>query len=176
MNEKRLETIRENIIAFSNYLDETRQLNKIPDEAWNYLIAIEKAVGGIWRQQRISKRKYKITMSVLYKPDFDVEAENMDDAREIADHLSMRKIEEVCFERGSFDILSTEVTEVAYEYLGVSGVSSHDQEKVKEYNRLLATIGKEGMLSAFEEWMDHEALCDVISKAKEKARKEVTNG
>jgi len=40
---------------------------------------------------------------------------------------------------------------------------------------LLATIGKEGMLSAFEEWMDHEALCDVISKAKEKAERGLTN-
>lgn len=120
-------------------------------------------------------RKYKITMSVLFKPDFDVEAKNMDDAREIADNIPMRKIEEVCYERGSYDILCTEVTEVGYEYLGVSGVSSHDQEKVKEYNRLLATIGKEGMLSAFEEWMDHEALCDVISKAKEKAERGLTN-
>jgi len=52
-HEKRLETIRENISAFSNYLDETRQLHKIPDEAWNYLVVIEKAVGGIWPESDI---------------------------------------------------------------------------------------------------------------------------
>ena len=113
-------------------------------------------------------KKYKITMSVLFKPDFDVEAKNMDDAREIADNIPMGKIEEVCYERGYHDILCTEVTEVGYEYLGVSGVSSHDQDKVKEYNRLLGILGNEGMLGAVEEWMDHEALCDVISKAKER--------
>lgn len=113
-------------------------------------------------------KMYKITMSVLFKPDFDVEAENMDDAREIADNIPMEKIEEVCYERGYYDIICTEVTEVGYEYLGVSGVSSHDQDKVKEYNRLLGILGNEGMLGAFEEWMDHETLCDVISKAKER--------
>ena len=113
-------------------------------------------------------RKYKITMSVLFNPIFDVEAENMDDAREIADNIPIGKIEEVCYERGYYDIICTEVTEVGYEYLGVSGVSSHDQDKVKEYNRLLGILGNEGMLGAVEEWMDHEALCDVISKAKER--------
>ncbi len=40
---KRLDTIRENISAFSDYLDETNQLGAIDDKAWDYLVNIEKA-------------------------------------------------------------------------------------------------------------------------------------
>ena len=52
-NEKRLEIIRENISAFSDYMDETRQMSNIPDEAWNYIVVIEKVVGGIWPESDI---------------------------------------------------------------------------------------------------------------------------
>lgn len=53
--EKRLEIIRENISAFSDYMDKTRQMSNIPDDAWNYIIEIEKAVGGIWKDKKGGK-------------------------------------------------------------------------------------------------------------------------
>jgi len=52
---KRLDTIRENISAFSDYLDETNQLGAIDDKAWDYLVNIEKAVGGIWPEDNTEK-------------------------------------------------------------------------------------------------------------------------
>ena len=52
---KRLNTIRENISAFSDYLDETNQLGAIDDKAWDYLVNIEKAVGGIWPEGNTEK-------------------------------------------------------------------------------------------------------------------------
>ena len=50
-NEERLDIIRENIIAFSDYLDKTNQLSALDDEAWDYIIAVEQAVGGIWKHE-----------------------------------------------------------------------------------------------------------------------------
>jgi len=47
-NKERLDIIRKNISAFSDYLDETNQLGAIDDKAWDYLVTIEQAVGGIW--------------------------------------------------------------------------------------------------------------------------------
>ena len=47
-NKERLDIIRENISAFSDYLDEINQLGAIDDKAWDYLVNIEQAVGGIW--------------------------------------------------------------------------------------------------------------------------------
>jgi prefoldin subunit 5 len=52
---KRLDTIRENISAFSDYLDEINQLGAIDDKAWDYLVNIEKAVGGIWPEDNTEK-------------------------------------------------------------------------------------------------------------------------
>ena len=52
---KRLNTIRENISAFSDYLDEINQLGAIDDKAWDYLVNIEKAVGGIWPEDNTEK-------------------------------------------------------------------------------------------------------------------------
>ena len=52
---KRLDTIRENISAFSDYLDEINQLGAIYDKAWDYLVNIEKAVGGIWPEDNTEK-------------------------------------------------------------------------------------------------------------------------
>jgi hypothetical protein len=52
---KRLDTIRENISAFSDYLDETNQMGAIDDKAWDYLVNIEKAVGGIWPEDNTEK-------------------------------------------------------------------------------------------------------------------------
>jgi DNA-binding ferritin-like protein (Dps family) len=52
---KRLDTIRENISAFSDYLDETNQMGAIDDKAWDYLVNIEKAVGGIWPEDNTKK-------------------------------------------------------------------------------------------------------------------------
>ena len=52
---KRLVTIRENISAFSDYLDETNQMGAIDDKAWDYLVNIEKAVGGIWPEDNTEK-------------------------------------------------------------------------------------------------------------------------
>ena len=52
---KRLDTIRENISAFSDYLDETNQLGAIDDKAWDYLVNIEKAVDGIWPEDNTEK-------------------------------------------------------------------------------------------------------------------------
>ena len=52
---KRLDTIRENISAFSDYLDEINQLGAIDDKAWDYLVNIEKAVGGIWPEDNTKK-------------------------------------------------------------------------------------------------------------------------
>jgi hypothetical protein len=52
---KRLDITRENIKAFSNYLDKTNQLGAIDDKAWEYLVNIEKAVGGIWPEDNTEK-------------------------------------------------------------------------------------------------------------------------
>ena len=52
---KRLDIIRENISAFSDYLDETNQMGAIDDKAWDYLVNIEKAVGGIWPEDNTEK-------------------------------------------------------------------------------------------------------------------------
>ena len=52
---KRLDIIRENISAFSDYLDETNQMGAIDDKAWDYLVNIEQAVGGVWPEDNTEK-------------------------------------------------------------------------------------------------------------------------
>jgi len=49
-NEERLDIIRKNITALSDYLDEINQLGAIDDKAWDYIVAIEQTVGGIWTE------------------------------------------------------------------------------------------------------------------------------
>jgi hypothetical protein len=54
-NEKRLEIIKKNILAFSDHLDEINQLGAIDDKAWDYIVAIEQTVGGIWPEDKTEK-------------------------------------------------------------------------------------------------------------------------
>lgn len=53
------------------------------------------------------------------------------------------------------------------EYLGISGVVSHDDKDVKEYNKLLNLIGVEGMLLQFERWIDGGDLSEIIKFTKD---------
>ncbi len=56
------------------------------------------------------------------------------------------------------------------EYLGISGVSSHDKKDVEEYNKLLDFLGTEGMLIQFERWIDGEQLSEIIEFVKDNLR------
>lgn len=53
------------------------------------------------------------------------------------------------------------------EYLGISGVVSHDEKDAKEYNKLLNLIGVEGMLLQFERWIDGGDLSEIIKFTKD---------
>ena len=53
------------------------------------------------------------------------------------------------------------------EYLGISGVVSHDDKDAKEYNKLLTILGTEGMLMQFERWIDGKGLSEIIEFAKD---------
>jgi hypothetical protein len=48
--------------------------------------------------------------------------------------------------------------------LGIAGITSHDQEKIVKYNKLLKYIGTEGMLIQFERFMDDRDLDEIISQ------------
>ena len=49
-------------------------------------------------------------------------------------------------------------------YLGISGVVSHDPQKVDKYNKLLDLIGVEGMLIQFERFIDDGELSILITQ------------
>lgn len=53
------------------------------------------------------------------------------------------------------------------EYLGISGVVSHDDKDAKEYNTLLELLGTEGMLIQFERWIDGNDLSEIIKFTKD---------
>jgi hypothetical protein len=56
---------------------------------------------------------------------------------------------------------------VTTKYLGISGVSSHDPQKVEKYNKLLDLIGVEGMLIQFERFIDDGELSDIITQVED---------
>lgn len=53
------------------------------------------------------------------------------------------------------------------EYLGISGMVSHNDKDVKEYNILLELLGTEGMLIQFERWIDGNDLSEIIKFTKD---------
>jgi len=104
-------------------------------------------------------KNYKVTMSVLYKPTFEIKADSMQEAERIAKGITPEDIDNVCYTQGHTDILWTEVDEVVVDNRTLEDVKGALDRVTRQYIELsgeFAQYRAESIKWCVEDFLDYD--------------------
>jgi hypothetical protein len=104
-------------------------------------------------------KNYKVTMSVLYKPTFEIKADSMQEAERIAKEITPEDIDNVCYTQGYVDVLWTEVDEVVVDNRTLEDVKGALDRITRQYIELSSEFAQyraESIKWCVEDFLDYD--------------------
>ena len=104
-------------------------------------------------------KTYKATMSVLYKPTFEIKADSMQEAERIANKLSPESIDNACYTQSHVMVIGVEVSEEAVDNRTLEEVKVALERITRQYLGLVdefAQYRRESVKWSVEDFLDYD--------------------